>query len=149
MPIIETPKNIKVPLHTRLWIEWKKVSKSGSGIVELKDIVFYGPIFSDCEKLDDKGFIYLDLTKHFLVLLPKPYFIKFEWEGVEVQDSNGAKLKKAYFLDDDLGLLNKITHKDKLLLDCSGHHSNDVKNGIYKPAFDAILYNEYNEPYKF
>lgn len=140
---------ISIPENTRLWVEWQKIAKKGSGIVELHKIRMHGPIFNDCEKMEENGFIFIDLTKHFLIILPKPYFVKMEWEGLYHQDSSGANVKKIFLKDDDLGLLNKISNKDKLLLDCSGHHTRDVEVGYYKPAFDAILFNQYNEPYKF
>jgi len=138
-----------IPIQSRLWIRWGKVAKTGEGLVELKNITFYGPVLDDCEPIEEKGHLFLDLTKHFLMIIPRPYIIKFEWEDKIFQSTKEVKFKTVRLHDGSMGILNKIKSKDKLLLDCSGHRTEEEAKGNFKVTYDAILFNQYDEPYSF
>lgn len=138
-----------ISYSSRLWVSWDKIHNSGSGTVELKNLKFTGPVLQDCMKLEETGSLLLDLTKHFLVLIPKPYIIKFNWTGLISQSTTEVKIQNGILQDEALGLLNNIKNTDKLLIDCSGHHTNDIKNGRHKLSFTSILCNKLEEPYNF
>jgi hypothetical protein len=138
-----------IPYSARLWLSWNKIHHAGSGKVELKELKLTGPVLQDCLALEVSGNILLDLTKHFLVLIPKPYIIKFEWNNITFQDLKEVKIDTGFLLDGDLGLLNNLKNDDKILIDCSGHHTNDEAKGRYKISFSAILCNKTEEPYNF
>lgn len=137
----------KISDLTKLWVEWGKIVNIGNGIVDLEKIKFSGPVLLDCMKFENQGHIFLDLTKHFVVVIPRPYIIKMEWDGVISQDTKQVKIKSMKLYDGDLGFLNKLKLKDKLLIDCSGHHSDDEAAGKYRLTFESLLYNQYGFPY--
>ena len=137
-------------LHmSSLWLKWKKIINTGSGLVELSDIELTGPVLSDCLKLEINGYLLLDLTLHFIIIIPEPYIVKLEWEGLVSQTENEVKIKKIILHDGKLGLLNKLKKKDKILIDCAGHHTDDENRGKYRTTYTSILFNEFGEPYDF
>ena len=137
------------PKSSQLWVKWKKIVKDGSGVIKLKNAQFYGPVLNDCEPMDQVGFIRLDLTKHFLILIPKPYIVELKWDKVKSQDSSTVKFDELTLVDTELGHLSKLTDKDLILLNCTDHTSEKMSEGVYKFSFEAMLYKETMDPYEF
>lgn len=140
---------LKVDKYNQLWLKWSKVSHKGNGIVVLKNPEFFGPVLADCAAMDPQGHILLDLTCHFLVIIPKPYIIKLSWDKVLSQDTTSIKFDKITLEDTELGHLSKLTDKDFILLDCKGHTVEEESKGNYKMSYSAILYNSSMVPYDF
>lgn len=141
--------NLRVDKHNQMWVRWSKVSHKGDGTVILKDPEFFGPVLSDCEPLDKKGHIFLDLTSHLLILIPKPYTVKLAWDKLISQDSSIIKFNKITLEDTELGHLSKLKDKDYILIDCAGHTVEEEKKGNYKMTYRAILHNSDMTPYDF
>lgn len=139
----------KVPNTSQLWLKWDRAICKGEGTVELKNAEFFGPVLNDCLKLENSGFLNLDLTKHFILIIPAPYIVRFSWDGVISQDQTSIKLAAARFEDLSLGHLNKLKKSDLILLDCSGHTTEDESRGHYKAVFEAMVYDETKNPYDF
>lgn len=139
----------KVPNSNQLWVRWKKIEKTGNGIIKLKNPEFFGSVFSDCVPLDESGSIFIDLTKHFIVLIPKPYTIKMTWNKKISQDNQKCVFDEITLEDTELGHLSKLSDKDLILLDATDHTTEQEARGYYKVAFDGMLYKETLEPYDF
>lgn len=140
----------KVPKKNQLWLKWGSVSREGNGIIKLKDAEFFGPVLSDCEPIEHKGFINIDLTKHFVLLIPAPYIVKLSWDSLVCQDHTSAKFLEMVIEDKTLGHLdNKLSSKDFILLDATGHTTEDESKGKYKYSFEGMVYNSSMEPYNF
>jgi len=139
----------KVPTKNQMWLRWKKVVNDGSGKITLKDAEFFGPVLEDCEKMEQSGFIRLDLTKHFILIIPKPYIIELKWSKIVSQDTEKIVFEEIVLEDGDIGLLNKLKTRDLLLLDCTGHTTEEEARGKYRAAYNAMLYNESLTPYDF
>lgn len=136
-----------VPVKARLWLKWSRLQYNGS-IIKLINPIFYGPVLADCLKLENSGYIYLDLTKHFITLIPQPYIVKYAWNGINKQTTEEVKFKEAY-LEDNLGHLTKLSNNDSILLDCTKHTTEDESNGVFLSSFQALVYKENSEPYEF
>ena len=140
---------LTAPESNQMWIKWKKVEREGSGVVKLKKAEFYGPVLSDCDPIEDSGFIRLDLTKHFIILIPRPYIVELKWDKLLSQTRSSVKFEEIILTDTEMGHLPKLTDKDRILLDCSDHTTEKMSEGVYKFAFEAMLYKETLEPYDF
>jgi hypothetical protein len=132
---------------SQLWLKWKDVSHLGDGKIELKSPSFYGPVLSDCLPLDERGQIPLDLTKHFIVLIPQPYIITLMWDKKLSQTTTEVKFNKITILDSNLGLLSILKARDEILIDCSDHTTENIQKKKYKVNFSAMVYNEFKQPY--
>jgi hypothetical protein len=139
----------KIPQPNQLWLSWKEAHLEGDGRVLLKKAFFHGPVLKDYLALEEAGHIYLDFTKHFIVLIPRPYVVKVEWKGILNQGPGGVYFKKVIIEDTTLGHLNKVKNSDSILLDCSGHTVENESAGNHIAAYAAMLYNELSEPYSF
>lgn len=140
----------KVPKNNQLWLKWESIERLGNGILKLKNAEFYGPVLLDCEPIEKAGFINIDLTKHFLVIIPSPYIVKLTWTDVISQDTSSIKFSEMIIEDKTLGQLdNKLTNRDSLLLDATGHTTEEESKGRYKASFEGMLYNDNQEPYDF
>jgi hypothetical protein len=133
----------------QLWIKWDSIELTGDGLVRLKNAKFFGPVMSDCAKIQESGSIYIDLTKHFIVLIPTPYIVKLTWIGVKSQDSKEAIFGELIVEDKSLGHLNKLKNTDLILLDCSGHTVEEESRGNYKSTYQAMVYKESMDSYDF
>jgi hypothetical protein len=138
-------KNIK--LFNRLWLKWDKINHLGDGTIELTNPTFYGPVLSDCLPMEETGGINLDLTSHFLVIIPKPYIVRLTWEDKISQDNNSAKFKKAILLDQSLGNLKLLKKDNKVLIDCEDHTTEARARGKLKPSFNAIVFDSNDQIY--
>lgn len=139
----------KISKSNQLWVRWKDVDKPGNGIVKLKSAEFFGPVLSDCENIEESGFINIDLTRHLLLITPSPYIIKLSWNKLTYQDTSVAKLEEILLHDGNLGFLSKLKKNDLILLDCTDHTTENESRGFYKAAFEGMIYNEDLEPYTF
>jgi len=140
----------KVPKSNQLWLKWDKVEKQGNGLVNLINPVFYGDVLSDCDPIEKSGFINIDLTKHFIIQIPGPYIIKLSWDNLTSQDGSKATFDKMTIEDSLLGQLdNKLSDRDLLLLDATGHRTEEEAKGRYKHSFQGMLYNDAMEAYDF
>lgn len=137
----------KVPKTNQLWLKWKSIVHKGNGTIELKFPEFYGPVLSDCIPIEESGYILLDLTKHFIVLIPEPYEIRLNWNKKLSQDNQKATFDKIILEDGKLGLLSLLKNNDEILIDCSNHTTEKWDKGQYKLNFPAMAYNEFKEPY--
>lgn len=139
----------KVPSSNQLWIRWKSIERVGNGIIKLKSPEFFGPVFADCTPLEESGSIFADLTKHFIVHIPKPYIVKITWNKKLTQDLQKATFDEITLEDSELGHLSKLSERDLILLDGTDHTTEQEARGYYKVAFDAMLYKETLEAYDF
>lgn len=140
----------KVPAKNQLWLKWDSAIKEGDGTVKLKNAEFYGPVLSDCAPIEPAGHINIDLTKHLVLLIPSPYIVKLSWSSLLSQDSISAKFSEMLLEDKTLGhLSNKLTDRDCILLDATGHTTEEEAKGKYKTSFDGMIYNENKDPYDF
>lgn len=138
-----------IPKTNQLWISWKAVRAESDGSVLLLESEFSGPVLSDSEKIEETGHIFLDFTSHFVVLIQEPYILKLSWNKCLTQDTQRAKFDYLKIEKDPLGWFSKLKNISKILLDCTGHTTEDRARGLIKPAFTAILYKEDNTPYDF
>ncbi len=141
-------KNI-VNKSSQLWLKWGKVTPLENNSVKLHDVVMYGEVLNDCSKIDKAGFIYLDFTMHYIVLLTKPYIVKLTWDSLLTQDTEAVNIESIIIEDQEFGFMNQLKNTDRILLDCSGHTTEEEERGHYLAAYRAMLYNEYLEPYEF
>jgi hypothetical protein len=141
--------NLKVDKINQMWIKWSKVTHKGDGTAILHKPEFFGPVLADCSPLEATGHILLDLTCHFLVIIPKPYTVKLSWDKLLSQDTTSVKFNKITLEDAELGHLSKLTDRDFILLDCKGHTVEEESRGNYKMSYRAILYNSNMIPYDF
>lgn len=139
----------KVPQKNQLWLKWKSIEKLPNGTLKLKNPEFFGPVLQDCIAIDQKGTIRLDLTKHLIVITPSPYLINLSWENLISQDTERATFDYMLLEDGALGLLNRLQNRDLILVDCTGHTTEEEAKGRYKTAFNAMVYRESMEPYDF
>lgn len=135
--------------NSRLWIKWDRVSRLENNVVKLYNVEFFGPVMKDCAPIDSAGFINLDFTNHYILLLNRPYIIKASWSELVSQDTERAKLKWLALEDQGFGFLHKIRAADRILVDCSGHTVEAEERKQYKLAYTAMLYNEHLSPYEF
>lgn len=133
----------------QLWIKWQSVEKVGNGLVKLKNAKFFGPVMVDCVKIEESGSIFIDLTKHFIVMIPTPYIVKLTWNKLLSQDSQEAVFDEILVEDKSLGHLNKLKDTDLILMDCSGHTTEEEAKGNYKTTYQAMVYKETMESYNF
>lgn len=139
----------KVPKNNQLWLKWKSLITLPDGTIKLKGAEFYGAVLQDCEPLEVSGTINLDLTKHLIVLTPVPYIVEIKWNKLLSQDTQKATFDVITIKDSRLGMLNKLTNRDLILIDCTGHTTEEEAKGRYKSAFQAMIYKETLEPYAF
>lgn len=138
-----------VKKNSQAWIKWENLQKNLNNSITLYNVEMYGEVFSDCLQLDTSGFIYLDLTEHFIIQVSRPYIIKMTWNGVISQDKTKVLIKNVILEDQDFGFLHKLVNNDRILLDCSGHTTEAEEKGKYKLAYRAMVYNELLEPYDY
>lgn len=144
-------KDIKWHINeaAKMWIKWTAAEHQGNGLIKLKGCTFYGPVLSDLVKIEDNETMSLDFTHHFIVLVPKPYLVKFRWDRVVEQNPSKAMIEGAELLDQELGCLKIAKDSDRMLVDFTGHRLEDQQRGFIKPHFEAMLYNAQNMPYSF
>jgi hypothetical protein len=136
-----------VAYKDKLWLKWEKIIHEGNGKITLKNPEFYGPVLDDCESLEEQGYILLDLTKHFILHIPTPYEVKLSWNKKLSQDKKSVKFDKITLQDGELGRLKLLKNKDKILINCKDHTTEQMDKGNFKLRFQAIAYNEHDEPY--
>ena len=136
-----------IQLSNQLWVSWESVLHRGNGLIELRNPHFSGPVLMDCVNIEEMGEIILDLTTHYIILIPKPYLVTLKWEGKQSQDSLEAKFKKMYIHDNELGHLKILKNKDHLLLDCTNHTTEATAKKNVKYAFSTVVYDENKQPY--
>lgn len=140
----------KIQKSNQLWLKWKGLVKEGDGKVRLIEPEFYGPVLTDCAPIDSSGFINIDLTRHLIVLIPRPYIVRLSWDSLISQDTEKARFKEMVLEDTDLGhLANKLTPKDCILLDSTGHTTEEEARGRSKLSFEGMVYNSDMSPYDF
>jgi hypothetical protein len=139
----------KIPQKNQLWLRWKSVTKEGDGTIKLIGAEFFGPVLQDCVAIEPAGSIRLDLTKHLIIITPQPYLINVKWDALVSQDSEKAVFKELVLEDSALGLLNRLTARDLILIDCTGHTTEQEAKGRFMAAFSAMIYKETMEPYDF
>ena len=139
----------KVSSFNQLWLRWERVVHHGNGIITLVNPIFFGPVLDDCDPMEPSGHIQLDLTNHYLLIIPRPYYVKLEWEGFISQDKKEIKFKKITLHDSDLGKLSLLKDGNKILLDCTDQTSEARQEGRFKVAFDAMVFNSLGQPYDF
>jgi len=137
----------KVPKPNQLWLKWKSVEHKGDGTIVLNSPKFYGPVLADCLPIDETGYIILDLTKHFIVLIPEPYEIVLKWDKKLGQTTASAWFNKMTIEDNRLGLLKLLKKSDEILIDCSDHTTEKWEKGKYKLTFPSMVYQDGSEPY--
>lgn len=138
-----------IPHQSQLWLSWKKVKKEASGEIRLISPQFTGPVLQDCEKLEESGLIRLDLTQHFLIIIPRPYIVELRWNKLLRQDKTVVLADTITLSDSDLGCLSILTDTDRILLDCTDHTTEKMAQGVLKYSFRAVVYKETGEPYEF
>lgn len=136
-----------VPKNNQLWLKWSKINHIGNGIIDLKKPRLYGPVLSDCLPLEESGKILLDLTKHFIILIPEPYEVTLEWNKKLSQSTTEIKFDTMKLIDTKLGLLNILKNKDLILIDCTDHTTERISKGFYKFSFNSMIYQDGKEPY--
>jgi hypothetical protein len=137
----------QVPKSNQLWVKWKSVQHLGDGTIKLLKPILYGPVLSDCLPIDEAGELVLDLTKHFIVLIPQPYEVKLSWTTKLTQTTAEASFSEMLLSDNTLGLLKLLKNKDQLLIDCTDHTTEKVTGGHFKLTFGAMLYDSNGSPY--
>ena len=138
----------KIPLCNQLWLKWEKIKKDNNNVITLINPYFTGEVLADCSPIEKAGFINLDLTKHYIILINQPYLVKISWKELLSQSKDKA-IFKSMIIDDPLGLLNKLSNSDTILLDCTGHTEEAEAKGSYLQYFSAMVYKETMEPYDF
>lgn len=133
----------------KLWLKWEKANHLGNGIIKLINPSFYGPVLEDCLELEEKGQIVLDLTEHFLIMIPTPYTILLKWDKKIKQDSSSVEFKEMILEDKSLGLLKILKDNDQILLNCSEHTQKNWNKGKYKTSFQSMVYKEDKTMYEF
>jgi len=139
----------RVPEKNQLWLKWKTLTKQPDGTVKLKGAEFYGPVLQDCVAIEKSGFIRLDLTKHLIVITPSPYIVEVSWDNLISQSSDKAVFNEMIIKDSSLGMLNRLSKRDLILIDCTSHTTEEEARGRHKMAFHAMIYKETMEPYAF
>jgi len=137
----------KVSEESKLWLKWSKVEHLGDGTIKLYKPKLYGPVLSDCLPLEESGHIILDLTEHFILLIPEPYHIIVKWNKKISQTTAGVTFDYITIEDNKLGCLKLLKNKDKILIDCTDHTKEKMDQGVYKFAFNSMVYNEHDSPY--
>lgn len=137
----------KVSTLNKLWLKWQSLSHEGDGLIRLKSPEFYGPVFDDCEPIEESGKIILDLTHHFLIHLPKPYQLELKWDRLLNQDKTGARFNEMTIQDHDLGKLSLLKNGDQIFIDCTDQTTDAQEDGLFKTAFPSMIFNSYDEPY--
>ena len=137
----------KVSVKNHLWLEWKSLEHLGDGKIQLNSPHFYGPVLQDCEPLDATGMIRLDLTPHFMLILPKPYFVELSWSKLLSQDSQKVTFDVMTIQDQELGKLSILKNKDKLFINCTDQTTEAQEKGVFKAAFEIMAFNSLGEPY--
>jgi len=135
-----------VRIHNQLWLRWSKIEHLGDGKIKVKNPEFYGPVMSDCVEMEDTGSIRLDLTNHFLLILPKPYIVRLEWTGKISQNEKKAVFTEAILHDTDLGNLNLLRNKYQILIDCENHTTESRAKGNLKTSFTSTVYDHNGQP---
>lgn len=133
----------------QMWLKWTSVVRDASGVLHLKGAEFYGPVLLDCDPMEPKGHIILDLTLHYIIIIPKPYLVKVSWDSVIYQSRDLIKFKELLVEDNEIGHLNRLSDRDQILLNCTSHTTESEARGIRKMAFQAMVYNELLSPYDF
>lgn len=131
----------------QLWLKWKNINKS-SNLIELINPFFDGPVCTDCEELPKDGKIILDFTNQFLIKLPKPYIVELKWYNKKSQSTEKIEFEKITMKDSVLNVLGALKNTDKILIDCKGHHSDDIEKGNFKVNYMSYIFNEAGEQYK-
>jgi hypothetical protein len=137
----------KVSKKNHLWLKWKSLSHEGNGRIILKKPYFYGPVLEDCEPLETSGKMKLDLTPHFLLILPKPYFVELSWDKLLNQNTSKAEFNQMELHDQGLGKLSLLKNSDKIFIDCTDQSTEAQERGVFKMAFEIVVFNEFDEPY--
>ena len=137
----------KVRRFNQLWIKWDNLIHQGNGKISLNDVTFFGPVMSDCDPIEESGEIQLDLTKHYLLLIPKPYYVKMSWDSKISQNDREARFSKITLHDSELGHLKLLKDDDQLLLDCTDQTTEARQKGKLKVAFDTMVYDCSGQPY--
>ena len=143
--ITDLTKKISVKNH--LWLRWQSLSHEGNGLIRLKSPECYGPVLKDCEPIEKTGMIRLDLTPHFFLILPKPYFVELKWEKMISQDESVVKFEEMTLQDQDLGKLSLLKKDDKIFINCTDQTSEAMEQGKFKTAFEIMVMNSLDEPY--
>lgn len=137
----------KVSVTNHLWLKWKSIEHLGDGKIQLNKPYFYGPVLQDCEPMESKGMIRLDLTPHFMLILPKPYFVELSWDNLISQDSQKVTFDKMSIQDQDLGKLAILKNEDKIFLNCTDQTTEAQQRGVFKAAFEIMVFNSLGQPY--
>ena len=89
----------------------------------------------------------LDLTKHFIILIPRPYEVTLSWESKISQTSTEVCFNEMILFDNLLGLLKILKKYDKILIDCTDHTTECASRGHFKLTFTTMVYNSEGLPY--
>ncbi|RKZ96613.1 MAG: hypothetical protein DRQ40_00445 [Gammaproteobacteria bacterium] len=137
----------KVSIKNHLWLSWDKVKHLGDGTIALIKPRFTGPVLQDCEAMEVSGRINLDLTHHFVLLLPKPYVVVLSWDKLLKQDCTEVTFDKMIIKDTGLGKLSLLTNNDRIFLNCQDQTTEAQAKGTFKLAFEIMVFNNLNQPY--
>ena len=134
----------------QLWLSWESLRRQGDGKIFLYKPIFWGPVTQDCDPMEKKGRIVLDFTDQYLVELLRPYEVELRWENKISQEAGKILFEKMTIQDTELGSIHKLISKyDAIMIDCKGHHSDDIERGHFATTFKSFIFNEFGEPYQF
>lgn len=140
----------KIQEKHKLYLKWGAITNEGSGKIVLIRPTFVGPVLKDCEPIEESGELLLDFTDQCLVLLVKPYEVKISWKKKLYQDQDIIKFDEVMIEDTSFGHVTRLlTVRNSIVIDCSGHHTDDIQKGRYVRLFKSFLLKESGEPYSF
>lgn len=132
----------------RLEVHWQDVVYNQEGLCEFVGAYFTGPALQIAQKISDADHMMLDLYSQYLVLVKGAYILKFEWSGVNYNDSeNKVYLSNCYLThNEELNTVPKLKSSDYFVIDTSDH---EYSVHQYSLVYKTILIKEDHLRYKF
>lgn len=132
----------------RLEVHWQEAVYNQEGICELVGAYFTGPALQIAQRINDRDHMLLDLYSQYLALVKGVYVVKFEWAGINYDDTENKVYLSNCFIkhDSELNLVPKFKASDYLVIDTSDH---EFSIHQFTLVYKTILIKEDHLRYRF
>ena len=104
----------------RLELHWDRVEYLDDQTSKLEGAYFSGPVLKQAAKIAENDQLIVDLTHQHLLFVPDYYQAVLKWGTVEYKDDK-VLLSDAIIRGRYVNSLEKLGHRDWLMIDCTQH----------------------------